>query len=86
VVICVHDEGIGLTSQEKSRIFERFYRGPRHQGTVAGSGLGLWIARAFVTASGGRLCVDSAGPGKGTVVTVSLPAPGALNPQVDRNE
>jgi len=56
-------------------MFERFYRGPRHQGAVAGSGLGLWIARAFVTANGGQLRVDSAGPGQGTLVTITLPAP-----------
>ena len=73
VEISVRDQGIGLTKEERNRIFERFYRGPRQPSAVAGSGLGLWIARAFVTGSGGRLSVESAGPGRGTRVTLLLP-------------
>ena len=48
VEIAVRDEGPGLTADEQTRLFERFDRGPRHQAAVKGSGLGLWIARAFV--------------------------------------
>ena len=80
VEISVRDQGIGLTKEERNRIFERFYRGPRQPSAVAGSGLGLWIARAFVTGSGGRLSVESAGPGRGTLVTIALPAPPAAIP------
>jgi two-component system sensor histidine kinase KdpD len=75
VEIAVSDQGAGLTAEERKRLFERFYRGPRHQASVKGSGLGLWIARAFIVASGGQLAADSAGAGCGTTVTVSLPAP-----------
>jgi two-component system sensor histidine kinase KdpD len=75
VAIRVVDQGAGLTEEDKSRLFERFYRGSRHQTTVPGSGLGLSIARAFIGASGGRLNVESAGPGQGTTVSVWLPAP-----------
>ena len=75
VVIRVADEGAGLTEHDKSRLFERFYRSTRHQTTVPGSGLGLSIARAFIAASGGRLNVESAGPGQGTTVSVWVPAP-----------
>jgi two-component system sensor histidine kinase KdpD len=75
VAIRVADEGAGLTEEDKSRLFERFYRSSRHQGTVPGSGLGLSIARAFIGASGGRLKAESAGPGQGTTVSVWLPAP-----------
>jgi two-component system sensor histidine kinase KdpD len=75
VAIRVADEGAGLTEEDKSRLFERFYRGSRHHGTVPGSGLGLSIARAFIGASGGRLNVESAGRGRGTTVSVWLPAP-----------
>lgn len=56
-------------------MFERFYRGPRHQSTAPGSGLGLWIAQAFVIASGGELEAKSDGAERGTTVTVTLPAP-----------
>jgi two-component system sensor histidine kinase KdpD len=75
VAIRVADEGAGLTEEDKSRLFERVYRGSRHHGTVPGSGLGLSIARAFIGASGGRLNVESAGRGRGTTVSVWLPAP-----------
>jgi two-component system sensor histidine kinase KdpD len=59
VAVRVADEGAGLTEEDKSRLFERFYRSSRHQATVPGSGLGLSIARAFIGASGGRLTVES---------------------------
>jgi len=77
VEIAVSDEGPGLIGDEATRLFERFYRGPRHQAAVKGSGLGLWIARAFIVASGGQLEAASKGAGEGTTVTVRLPAPSA---------
>src|SRR5215510_7491204 len=75
VSIAVMDQGPGLTDEERTRIWDRFYRSPRHQTIGAGSGLGLWIARAFVTASGGRIEATSLGTGRGTTVTIHLPAP-----------
>ncbi len=75
VEIAVSDQGPGLTAEEQARVFERFYRGPRHRTAVKGSGLGLWIAHAFIVASGGQLQVASKGAGQGTTLTVSLPAP-----------
>jgi two-component system sensor histidine kinase KdpD len=75
VEIIVRDQGAGLTPEEQKRLFERFYRGARHQTTIKGSGLGLWIARAFVVASGGELEAASEGAGCGTTITVRLPAP-----------
>ena len=75
VEITVDDQGAGLTAEERERLFERFYRGPRHQAAIKGSGLGLWIARAFVVASGGQLEAASEGAGRGTTITMRLPAP-----------
>jgi two-component system sensor histidine kinase KdpD len=75
VEIAVSDEGPGLTADEQTRLFERFYRGPRHQVAVKGSGLGLWIAHAFIAASGGQLEAASEGVGRGTTLIVRLPAP-----------
>lgn len=74
VVISVTDRGAGLTKEEQERLWERFYRGERHLMTVTGSGLGLWIAHAFVVANGGNLKAVSEGAGCGTTVTISLPA------------
>lgn len=75
VSIAVTDQGAGLTDEEQARIWERFYRSPRHHPTIAGSGLGLWIARAFVVAAGGKIEAASPGTGQGTTVTIHLPAP-----------
>jgi two-component system sensor histidine kinase KdpD len=72
--IAVTDQGAGLAGEERIRIWDRFYRSPRHHATP-GSGLGLWVARAFVLASGGRIEATSLGIGQGTTVTIQLPAP-----------
>jgi two-component system sensor histidine kinase KdpD len=73
VVLAVHDSGSGLTPEEKPQIVERFFRGSRHAATTSGSGLGLWIANAFVTANGGELEVESEGADRGTTVSIRLP-------------
>jgi len=73
-VLSVHDEGMGLTPQEQTHLWERFFRGERHIAKITGSGLGLWIARAFVTANSGRLEAASEGVGRGTTISLCLPA------------
>ncbi len=73
--IAVRDEGAGLTAQEQLRVFERFYRGERTAAAATGSGLGLWIAQAFVAACGGRVEATSPGADQGATITMLLPAP-----------
>jgi two-component system sensor histidine kinase KdpD len=73
VVLSVHDTGVGLTAEESARLGERFFRAPRHAPTTSGSGLGLWIAKAFVTANGGKIEARSPGPEQGTTVSILLP-------------
>jgi len=73
VMLSVHDRGAGLTPEEKIQVGDRFFRGPRHAATTSGSGLGLWIANAFITANGGKVEVESGGVGCGTTVTIHLP-------------
>ena len=73
IVVSVADQGVGFTNEEQEHLGERFFRGPRHLATVPGSGLGLWIANAFVTASGGTLEATSAGAGRGSTVSIRLP-------------
>ncbi|MFQ5846213.1 MAG: sensor histidine kinase [Candidatus Methylomirabilales bacterium] len=69
----VSDTGIGLSREERGRIFQRFYRAAetRAQGE-GGAGLGLCIARSIAEAHGGRIQVESA-PGRGSTFTVRLP-------------
>ena len=55
--IRVRDQGIGVLSEDRERIFERFERAVSEQ-SYGGLGLGLWIARQIVQAHGGRIGVD----------------------------
>ena len=73
MTISVADHGAGLTQAEQARMWDRFVRGERHVGTTSGSGLGLWIACAFIAANGGSIAASSDGPGRGTTVSIDLP-------------
>jgi signal transduction histidine kinase len=69
----VTDSGIGVTPDDQSHLFERFFRAANtRQGQVPGTGLGLYIARAIVEAHGGRIDVESS-LGEGTRFCVDLP-------------
>ncbi|MGB8575709.1 MAG: ATP-binding protein, partial [Pseudolabrys sp.] len=83
LVISVTDKGAGLTSAERSKIWDRFARGERHAATTSGSGLGLWIANAFIAANGGKVSAVSEGPGLGTTVAIELPVTQAAVPQLE---
>ncbi|MFI0445004.1 ATP-binding protein [Actinomadura sp. 6N118] len=72
VVLEVLDEGPGMTDAEKSRAFDRFWRGQGLTGR-SGSGLGLAIVKRLVTGDGGSVALGDA-PGGGLVVRVSLRA------------
>jgi len=70
----VRDTGPGMPEEDAHRVFERFFRAdPARTRTRGGSGLGLSIVSAIVTAHGGTVTATSA-PGEGLVVTVLLPA------------
>ncbi len=73
ITIEVSDEGEGLAFGEAERIFERFYRSPRVAGRIAGSGLGLWIARALIEDGGGRIRAYGRPAGSGTTFRIDLP-------------
>ena len=68
MVLSVSDEGAGLTPEDQEKMWERFVRGDRHTATTSGSGLGLWIASAFIAANGGKMSAVSDGPGLGTTL------------------
>jgi two-component system sensor histidine kinase KdpD len=73
VTFAVKDTGAGLTGEELSHLGERFFRGSRHSLIASGSGLGLWIAKAFLAANGGRIHAASQGVDQGTIVSLHLP-------------
>ncbi|MEU9345462.1 HAMP domain-containing sensor histidine kinase [Streptomyces sp. NPDC048278] len=72
VTLSVLDEGPGMTDAEKSRAFDRFWRGQGLTGR-SGSGLGLSVVRQLVTDDGGTVALRDA-PGGGLWVAVTLRA------------
>lgn len=72
-IVEVRDTGIGISSQEISKIFDRFYRVDSDRSRISGgSGLGLAIAKAIVQANNGSIEVESQ-VGKGSCFRVILP-------------
>jgi signal transduction histidine kinase len=73
VVISISDQGIGISPEDQIPLFEKFFRvrSALHY-HVAGTGLGLPIARTIIEAHGGRIWVESK-VGQGTTVFFSLP-------------
>jgi two-component system sensor histidine kinase BaeS len=74
VVFKVTDSGEGIASEHLPHVFERFYRVEMSRSREGGgSGVGLAISRALVETMGGRVWVESPGPGKGATFAFTLP-------------
>jgi PAS domain S-box-containing protein len=73
VEVVVYDSGIGLTPEELSQLFTKFFRGQNPVvAESGGTGLGLVIAKAIVEKHQGTIDVESR-PGEGTRFRVVLP-------------
>ena len=73
VEIRVADNGIGLSADDRVRVFGVFARASPD---VPGTGMGLATAQRMVERHGGTISVASAGPGRGSEFTVRLPLRG----------
>ena len=72
-VIKIIDSGIGMTDEERTRLFTRFTRGSDATKMNAnGSGLGMFVAKTILTQHGGDISVDSS-KGKGSTFILTVP-------------
>ncbi|MFX0002150.1 MAG: PAS domain S-box protein [Candidatus Hermodarchaeota archaeon] len=77
ILVSIHDNGIGITSEEKKRLFSQFGKIERYgQGLDIisdGSGLGLFITKKIIELHGGSIRVRSKGRNKGSTFYFTLP-------------
>lgn len=72
----VEDQGIGMTSQQVRRIFDKFYRVDHSNTAMSGMGVGMTIVKYVIEAQGGKVWVESR-VGNGTTVSFTLPMAGS---------
>lgn len=70
--LAVTDTGMGISAEEKEKLFQKFGRGEGGKTNTSGSGLGLYLAKQIAEAHGGRVAIDSPGVGKGSTFTIEL--------------
>ena len=73
VTVAVTDEGIGISAEDISHLFQKFYRvDSSATRTIGGTGLGLYLCRTIIELAGGRIWVESK-LGQGSSFKFSLP-------------
>jgi len=74
IVISIQDFGIGISKEDRSRLFSKFFRSTdaMHAHTE-GLGVGLYLSRDIMKRTGGDLTVESEGVGKGSTFFVKAP-------------
>ena len=74
VSVAIEDSGPGIPMEERSKIFDRFYRIDKHRNRDSGgSGLGLAISSEILTRHGGTIKAIDPLSGKGTRILITLP-------------
>lgn len=74
-LICVSDEGAGLSPEDLGRLFGRFQRlSAKPTAGESSTGLGLSIVKRIIDMHGGEVTAASDGPGRGSTFTITLPA------------
>ncbi len=74
LAVIVEDDGIGIPKDVLGRLFDRFVQVDQHlERAQGGLGIGLSVVKSLVEMHGGRVSVESAGPGTGSRFVVWLP-------------
>jgi signal transduction histidine kinase len=72
LVVLVTDTGVGVSAEDRERIFDSFQQGTRTSEQVEGTGLGLTLSKRILELHGGRIWVDSEA-GQGSTFGIALP-------------
>jgi signal transduction histidine kinase len=71
--LSVHDTGVGISDEDRARIFKLFERGPNYpKSKNIGAGLGLSLVKSLIELHGGDINIDST-QGVGTTITCTVP-------------
>jgi len=77
IVVSVKDSGVGITEEEKKKLFKKFGKIERYGQSwdinIEGTGLGLYIAKKIVRLHGGSIWVESEGRNKGSTFSFLIP-------------
>jgi PAS domain S-box-containing protein len=71
IIVCIQDQGTGISQEDVPHIFDRFYRADEAAKNTQGAGLGLYLSRAIIEAHKGRMWVEPR-PDSGARVCFSL--------------
>lgn len=75
LLLRVQDTGIGMSATDQQKLFTKFFRSEKAiRYNPEGSGLGLYVVKAYVEGWGGKISTESV-EGKGATFTMSLPIP-----------
>jgi signal transduction histidine kinase len=81
----IEDFGLGIPTTSVPNLFTKFYRDHHNRSQVGGTGLGLYLSKAIVTAHGGNIWVRSI-EGKGSVFSFTIQPFATINEKTDNGE
>ena len=81
----ITDKGVGISPSLIGHIFEKFYRAHQSKNSVGGTGLGLYLSHAIVTAHGGTIWVQSK-EGEGSTFGFTLPKYASVADQISSDD
>lgn len=70
----VADTGVGIPKETLGELFKKFSRQDAQKVNLLGTGIGLYLAKTFIEAQGGRIWAESDGAGRGSRFIVEFPA------------